>query len=155
MKTKLVALLILALASAACADPAKNPSGEQQYRAFQEALRQDSGNLQYQDYLSSSLMAVLNGAESAEERAQLEAQSAFPLWLATETAWYEKDNDTGRCLTVMGDAPDETPGLVAIGFVMEHGALKADVIHYQYLESTDDFPSDAVCPEELEPEFPS
>jgi len=139
----------------ACAEQPKTLSGEEQYRAFQDALTNDPENVSYQAYLSSSLMTVLNGADSPEEKAQLEAQSAFPLWLTEEAAWHEKETSAGSCLTVMGEAPDETPGLVAIGFVEEDGTLKADAIHYQYLETTDEFPSEALCPEEFEPEFPS
>jgi hypothetical protein len=155
MKAKLAVSIFFVLASVACAQQSSTLSAEQQYRAFKHALMNDQRNVRYEHYLSDYLVTLFESAESAKERAQLEAQSEFPRWLAVEHSWYEKTTASGRCLTVTGETPDKTPGMVIVEFILQQEKLKADAIHYQYLKSPENFPSEAICPHELELKLPS
>ncbi|MYL26513.1 MULTISPECIES: hypothetical protein [Halomonadaceae] len=125
------------------------------YMAFEEALSDTDDNRTYGKYLSNRLMSFHKKAASKEEQDSYRKPGAFPLWLTEETAFHERSRAEGQCVTVSGKTYDGKPGYVAIRYIKEHGSLKADDIHYEYLETRQDFPSEAICPDEITLSFPS
>lgn len=71
------------------------------------------------------------------------------------TPFHERSVEDGRCLTVSGMTFDGEPDYMAVRYTEEDGHLKADDIHYVYPETSEDFPSEAVCPDEITLSFPS
>lgn len=154
MKGRITSVLCLALFCSACVTAEPMPA-KARYMAFEEALNDTNDNNAYEKYLSSRLMSFHQKAESKEEQESYQEQGAFPLWLTEETAFHERSRAEGQCLTVSGKTYDGEPGYVAIRYIEEDGSLKADDIHYEYLETRRDFPSEAICPDEITLSFPS
>lgn len=146
-------LLVLAFICSACATAEPLPA-KARYLAFEEALAGSEDANLYRRYLSDRIMAIHEKAETDEELASLRNQGAFPLWLKEETTFHERRTDHGSCLTVSGTTFDGEPGYMAVRFITEDGVLRADDIHYNYPETADDFPSKAICPDEITLSFP-
>ncbi|PAU79794.1 hypothetical protein CK501_11365 [Halovibrio salipaludis] len=145
--------LLLAFICSACATAEPLPA-KARYVAFEKALTGSEDASPFGRYLSNRIMAIHEKAETDEELASLRNQGAFPLWLKEETTFHERRTDNGRCLTVSGTTFDGEPGYMAVRFITEDGALRADDIHYNYPETADDFPSKAICPDEITLSFP-
>lgn len=154
MKGYSAAVILLALFCSACATAEPSPA-KARYLAYEKALSDTENDNVYREYLSDRLMSFHENAKSDKELESYRKQGAFPLWLEEEKAFHERSAEDGRCLTVSGTTFDDEPGYMAVLYKEEDGNLRADDIHYEYPKTSEDFPSDAVCPDEITLSFPS
>lgn len=156
MYIKFFIVILLTALVAGCVT-SKVPSADAwgEYQSFEKELTKESGAVELSPYLSGRLMSFVYQAANDDERRQVMAEVAYPMWVANETAHYQKSADNGGiCLTVNGLASDGEPASVSIRYVVEGRGLKADEVHYELVGDESQLRKHAQCPSDFSLEYP-
>lgn len=123
------------------------------YQSYRNELISHPNRIAYQDYLSESLYGIYASSESYQERADLDTQLLFPLWLQEVHSHYESKLGSSSCLTVNGRSDTGEALSISMYFVREKGMLNLDDADIRFLQSSEYYPQEAICPEESRVNF--
>lgn len=158
MQTKTIAtlLLVTSVSLSGCSttpETESSPSAWNAYQQFKKELENNPEKPAFDRHLASDWIELFDSAEGGELN-ELKNYAAYPVWLSSTRAHYEKASESGYCLSANGTAFDGSPGTVSVQYVREQDQVKASEIHYQYWENESEFPDEAKCPSDFELGFP-
>lgn len=139
-------ITIISLASGCATETTTSEPAWQSYLEFERGLKEEGLDLDFEPYFTTTAYADIAEAH-ADDLPYVKEMLAYPWYFEEKLSHSEKSMPNGSCLTINGKTERGDIGSLSIEFVQQN-RLKMNDANLLFVDSMDELPSKAQCPEE-------